>query len=143
MQWFDGFTQTHRFEIIHPADGSYVTNVKYNSRHNCNEMIEKVRKTGAFDEICFGQKQDPCQSIFRKAMSTYRVGTKSREHGLEDVNIGVTLHDHIPGMPTARKAGSPESDSIWLKSDNAWLQEIDTSTSSQWALRTSRSSIRN
>ncbi|KAL8687955.1 MAG: hypothetical protein Q9218_006017 [Villophora microphyllina] len=55
--------------------------------------------------------------------------TKNRqESGLEDINVGVTLHDHIPGMPTARKTGSPATDSMWLKSDTAWLQEIDAST---------------
>ncbi|KAL8949396.1 MAG: hypothetical protein Q9222_004497 [Ikaeria aurantiellina] len=131
MQWFDGFTHTHRFKLVPPTNGDFITNVKYNSRHQCNSMIEKVRKTGAFDDICFGQKQDPCQSLFRKAMSTYHVAQKSRDlRGLEDINVGVTLHDHIPGMPTARneEEGSPGAKSLWLKSDNSWLQEIDAST---------------
>ncbi|KAL8662589.1 MAG: hypothetical protein Q9202_004547 [Teloschistes flavicans] len=92
-------------------------------------MIERVRKNGTFEDICFGQKQDPCQSVFRKAMSTFQALTKSRQDsGLEDVNVGVTLHDHVPGMPTVRKTGSPTTDSLWLKSDTSWLQEIDAST---------------
>ncbi|KAI4196281.1 MAG: hypothetical protein LQ350_006652 [Teloschistes chrysophthalmus] len=127
--WFDGFTQTHRFELVPPSSGNSITSVKYSSRHQCNEMLEKVRKNGTFEEICFGQKQDPCESVFRKAMSTYHAATKSRQDaGLEDVNVGVTIHDHIAGMPTVRKTGSPTTDSLWLKSDNAWLQEIDAST---------------
>ncbi|KAL8938076.1 MAG: hypothetical protein Q9216_004091 [Gyalolechia sp. 2 TL-2023] len=127
--WFDGFTQTHRFELVCSKDGNYVTKIRYNSRYSCNRVIENIRKTGAYNEISFGQKQDPCQSIFRKAMSTFHAATQGRPaKTVEDVNVGVTLHQHIPGMPSARKSGSPGKDSIWLKSDNAWLQEIDSST---------------
>ncbi|KAL8805119.1 MAG: hypothetical protein Q9223_005349 [Gallowayella weberi] len=126
--WFDGFTQTHRFEIVPPSDGSHITDVRYNSRHQCNEMIENVRKTGSFDEICFGQKQDPCQNLFRKAFSSFKVATQPRDAGIEAINVGVTLHDHIPGMPSARENGLPSKGTLWLKSDNSRLQEIDAMT---------------
>ncbi|KAL9603058.1 MAG: hypothetical protein Q9219_001422 [cf. Caloplaca sp. 3 TL-2023] len=92
-------------------------------------MIENIRRTGAYNEISFGQKQDPCQSVFRKATSTFHAATQGRpDKTVEEVNVGVTLHDHIPGMPTTRPTGSPSTDSLWLKSDNAWLQEIDSTT---------------
>ncbi|KAL9012184.1 MAG: hypothetical protein Q9173_003035 [Seirophora scorigena] len=92
-------------------------------------MIETIRTTGAYHEISFGQKQDPCQSLFRKAITTFQAAISGRqEKDLDEANVGVTLHDHIPGMPSQRQPGSASTDSIWLKSDKSWLQEIDSST---------------
>ncbi|KAI4118809.1 MAG: hypothetical protein LQ345_001202 [Seirophora villosa] len=107
FKWFDGFTQTHRFEIVRPINGANVTTIRYNSRHNCNKMIETIRTTGAYHEISFGPKQDPCQSLFRKAISTFQAAISGRqEKDLDEANVGVTLHDHIPGMPSQRQLGS-------------------------------------
>src|SRR5277367_4361056 len=67
--WFDGFTHVYRFELIPTANGS--CKVVYSSRRQVDGLIEKVRKTGKLDSITFGQKRDPCESIFQKMKTTF------------------------------------------------------------------------
>ncbi|KAL8739754.1 MAG: hypothetical protein Q9190_007473 [Brigantiaea leucoxantha] len=123
--WFDGFSQTHRFELCAPESEKYVTKVKYNSRHGCHERMERLRKTGDLTNITFGQQQDPCKSFFRKAMSYFYTATLPKGNGLEDNNIGVTVHPNSKGFPSNRES---QAETIWIKTDSAALQELDPAT---------------
>ena len=102
-------------------------------------MIEKARRTGDLSWITFGQKQDPCENLFRKVMSSFSVTTNRGARKATDVNIGVTVQKNIPALPDlpgvkAKTRPSLEGDisatvnSIWLKSDNATLQQLDPSS---------------
>lgn len=90
--WFDGFSQTHRFQIIDSGE-SEPTRVLYNSRYSTDELIEYVRKTGALAKLSFGQKRDPCKTVFNKVQSEYVPPS-----GPSGVNIGVTLSVNMPGL---------------------------------------------
>ena len=86
----------------------------------------------------FGQQRDPCESFFRKVMSTFQGVSLERGKTASAVNVGVTVKANMPvpeGLTRREKAG-PESDgspsakinSLWLKTDNASLQSIDPKT---------------
>ena len=99
--WFDGSAQTHRFVLAAPSNGEYITDVSYNSRHTCNGLIESIRKTGTIQGVTFGQKLDPCESIFRKVMSSFSAAMAAGPKSSDKVNVGVTIR---PNMPTTSKA---------------------------------------
>ena len=112
--------------------------MKYNSRHTCDKLVEKIRKTGEMPITTFGQKRDPCESFFKKVMSTFQGVTLDGVKTASGVNVGVTVKADMP-VPEqlARKEkaqtqsdDSPSSriNSLWLKTDNATLQSIDPST---------------
>ncbi|KAM0309204.1 hypothetical protein ACHAPQ_012597, partial [Fusarium lateritium] len=65
--WFDGFAQTHRFDIVPTASGE--TQVWYSSRRQADEWIADVKKKGWRSGMTFGQKADPCVGLFAKAMT--------------------------------------------------------------------------
>lgn len=101
-------------------------------------MIEKIRKAGKFNSISFGQQQDPCESFFRKVMSSFQAATGRFGNGLEDYNIGVTVKTNMP-MPgsqsdrgiqrhSTEESSSSDLKNVWLKSDNATLQSINPTT---------------
>ena len=137
-QWFDGFAQTHRFQLIPSEDGQSIARVVYNSRHTCNGLIEKARKTGDLSWITFGQRVDPCESFFKKVMSSFQVATSRGAREAADVNIGVTVQKNLPGLPdlpglrsktsaqaSEGKVAKSNINSIWLKTDSANIQQID------------------
>ena len=137
--WFDGFAQTHRFELSPPSEGRFITRVKYNSRHTCDKLVEKVRNSGEMAISSFGQQADPCESFFKKVMSSFQVATSGGSKTASDVNVGVTVKANMP-VPeelARREKARPESTdgssssqirSLWLKTDNASLQCIDPTT---------------
>ena len=137
-QWFDGFAQTHRFQLIPSEDGKSVSRVLYNSRHSCSGLIEKVRREGDLSAITFGQKQDPCENFFRKVMSSFQAVAGRGAGEASDVNIGVTIQKNLPGLPNLPGVRPPKGtsasektssatamSSIWLKSDNSTLQQLN------------------
>ena len=125
--WFDGFSQTHRFVLLPPEDGEYITCVTYNSRHTCDNLIEHVRKTGDLSSISFGQQEDPCSSFFKKVMSSFQAITAKNGSDASRVNVGVTLKPNmpVPGITSRKGEGSSYIDSLWAKTDSASLQKID------------------
>jgi torulene dioxygenase len=132
--WFDGFAQTHRFELLPPTEGANVTKVMYNSRHTSDEMIEKVRKTGKFMFTSFAQKRDPCESFFKKVMSSYQAMSGNSKKGITGFNIGVTVKPNMP-MPSesntsneVKHGASSEIRHLWQATDYATLQEINPTT---------------
>lgn len=132
--WFDGFAQTHRFELLPPSQGKFITRVKYNSRHTCDELVERIRKTGEMPITTFGQQRDPCESFFKKVMSTFQGASLERGKTASAVNVGVTVKANMPVPEGLARPGklqestnslSPKVNTLWLKTDNASLQSID------------------
>lgn len=138
--WFDGFAQTHRFELLPPSDGEeFITRVRYNSRHTCDKLVENVRKSGEMAITSFGQQRDPCESFFKKVMSSFQAATSNGDKAASGVNVGVTIKANLPvpeALASKEKAQpgpngsspSPKIDNLWLKTDNASLQRIDPTT---------------
>ncbi|KAF9223018.1 hypothetical protein BS17DRAFT_734539 [Gyrodon lividus] len=131
--WFDGFAQNHRFQIIPSKDGP--TRVLYNSRSAVDPLIEDIRKTGQLNGFTFGQKRDPCTSIFRKILGMF---IPPKENTI--ANIGVTLAANPPGLystvPSSpenssdiNEQGSPSSlQTLWAKTDAAIYRQLDPET---------------
>jgi torulene dioxygenase len=122
--WFDGFSQTHRFQII-SSEAS--TRVIYNSRFSTDELIEHVRTTGELGKFGFGQKRDPCKSVFNKVQTEYEPPS-----GPSSKNIGVTLSVNMPGMDqdlnqsTERWANGIRS--LYAKTDYNGFKKLDPET---------------
>lgn len=123
--WFDGFSQTHRFQIIPSLSASQSMRVMYNSRLHVDGQIESIRQTGTMKYFTFAQKYDPCSSLFKKVMSDFKPSK-------DDVNIGVTLSTNLPGLkPASSSRSSTHSsgiNSLWAKSDASMLKELDPET---------------
>lgn len=109
--WFDGFSQTHRFELIPPANGEHIAQVNYSSRNTCDELIEKFRKEGDMSGMSFGQQRDPCESFFKKVMSSFHTVTARDERGISGVNIGVTVKANMPMPAKLTKGVASQQDS--------------------------------
>ncbi|KAJ6012498.1 hypothetical protein N7499_011831 [Penicillium canescens] len=107
--WFDGFSQTHRFQIRAPDESNPATRIFYNSRFSTDDLIEQSRKSGNLDKISFGQKRDPCKSVLGKVQSEFEP-----QPSPSSANIGVTLSINFPGLDT--KSGD-ESTSRWTNSE--------------------------
>ncbi|KAJ5773207.1 hypothetical protein N7457_008103 [Penicillium paradoxum] len=127
--WFDGFSQTHRFQILATDDSHAAPRVFYNSRLATDDLIEEARKTGTLDMVSFGQKRDPCKSILGKVQSEYvpQVTPSSR-------NIGVTLSINLPGLdaksdePNSRWTGSQGIKTLYAKTDFNAFKKLDPET---------------
>ncbi|PLN82969.1 putative dioxygenase [Aspergillus taichungensis] len=102
--WFDGFSQTHRFQLVATENAGSPMRVYYNSRFSTDKLIEEVRKTGSGERLVFGQKQDPCKEAYKKVQSEY-VPAPS------EVNVGVTLSVNMPGLGALD--GSSVADGRW------------------------------
>lgn len=136
--WFDGFAQTHRFELLPPSEGKYITSVKYNSRHTCDKLVEKIRKSGEMAMTSFGQQQDPCESFFKKVMSSFQAATSGGSKAPSEANVGVTIKANLPvpaemvhkekAQPESKDNSPSKINNLWLKTDNATLQRIDPTT---------------
>lgn len=111
--WFDGFSHVYRFELIPAAEGS--CKVVYSSRRQVDGLIEKARKTGKLDGITFGQKRDPCESIFQK-MKTTLVPMLFPSHGngtiADHSNIGVTIAPNVPSIAPTEKSKTVTGDKM-------------------------------
>jgi torulene dioxygenase len=115
--WFDGFTQNHRFQIIPSKDGP--TRVLYNSRSGVDPLIEDIRKTGQIERFTFGQKRDPCTSIFRKILGVF---IPPKEY--VNPNIGVTLAVNPPGLYSTVTSSSTESSGVSEQGSRTGLQTL-------------------
>ena len=138
--WFDGLTQIHRFKISAPQKGNESCTVRYNSRRTVDKLTENIKKQGGVKAITFGQKRDPCDSYFKKAMSVFyaaasSVGTK-RNIDPSSMNVGVTMTANMPGLPPQlnppdqlRVSGhTDEVKSLHSKTDATVYQHIDPET---------------
>ncbi|KAF5026240.1 hypothetical protein F66182_1671 [Fusarium sp. NRRL 66182] len=129
--WFDGFAQTHRFDIV-PSEEDGETQVWYSSRRQADEWVENVKKKGWRSGMTFGQKADPCVGIFAKVMSIF-------EPKMGNHNVAVLAN--VPGLPSDEK--QPENgtttnngplghrvnaSNIFVATDYAGMRRIDPST---------------
>ncbi|KAI9842687.1 MAG: hypothetical protein M1837_006972 [Sclerophora amabilis] len=132
--WFDGFSQVHRFQIVPPTAGQSTSTVTYNSRSTVDEFLEEIRRTGSLEGFTFARKYDPCQSYFKKVMSTF-FPSKSGEVG--DWNIGVTLSVNLPGSSSLSSQASKEYQdnrhasgiqNLFAKTDTPYYKQLDPET---------------
>ncbi|KAB8235703.1 carotenoid oxygenase family protein [Aspergillus alliaceus] len=125
--WFDGFSQTHRFQLVAPETTSSGVRVFYNSRIATDSLIEEVRKTGSLDHFSFGQKRDPCKTMFKKFLSSYQPN-----QGASISNIGVTLSINMPGLESySTKQGGGRWDGIttlYAETDTSKFKKIHPET---------------
>ncbi|TVY81619.1 Beta,beta-carotene 15,15'-dioxygenase [Lachnellula suecica] len=119
--WFDGFGHTHRFEIVAGDDGK--TKVLYNSRRANDELIESIKDKGKYGYVTYGQKKDPCIGLFGKVMSYF---TPPTDPGV--VNVAVTVHPNMPGLPSSASGHKGKAKSLWTASDNSKFKELDPLT---------------
>ncbi|RAL05929.1 carotenoid oxygenase family protein [Aspergillus ibericus CBS 121593] len=95
--WFDGFSETHRFQLVTPDATHPSMRVFYNSRFSTDGLIELVRQTGHLGKLSFGQKRDPCKTIYHKVQSEFEPAEREPESPAH-VNVGVTLSVNMPGL---------------------------------------------
>ncbi|KAJ5089973.1 Carotenoid oxygenase [Penicillium argentinense] len=127
--WFDGFSQTHRFQIIAPDAFDSPLRILYNSRFSTDKRIEYIRKTGSLNMMSFGQRRDPCKALFNKAQSEF-VPSK----GPSTTNVGVTLSVNMPGFDhraeesADRWTGSKGIRNLYAKTDYNEFKRLDPET---------------
>ncbi|KAJ7185374.1 carotenoid oxygenase [Mycena filopes] len=92
--WFDGFSHLYRFELVPNSDGT--CRVLYSSRRQVDQLIERARKTGRLDGVTFGQKRDPCDTLFKKVKTVFEPTVEIRTAEL--VNAGVSISANVPGF---------------------------------------------
>ncbi|KAL6921483.1 hypothetical protein FSST1_005509 [Fusarium sambucinum] len=128
--WFDGFAQTHRFDIVPSDDGE--TQVWYSSRRQADEWVADVKKKGWRSGMTFGQKADPCVGIFAKVMTVFepKLG-----------NHNVALLANIPGLLDEEKEVNEKANGVtsplghrvntsnlFVATDYSGMRRIDPST---------------
>ncbi|KAJ7864443.1 carotenoid oxygenase [Mycena olivaceomarginata] len=96
--WFDGFAHLYRFELVPTSDGT--CKVLYSSRRQVDALIERVRKTGRLEGVTFGQKRDPCDSLFKKIKTTFEATTTKDP---ELINVGVSISVNVAGFASGQK----------------------------------------
>jgi torulene dioxygenase len=127
--WFDGLAMHHRFEIFLGEQ-----RVSYRSRKGAEDTERYIADTGKFPGISFGQKHDPCQSLFSKFFSIFLAATKAPSVR----NANVTLTPDMPGWnvvkPDLPILSSPAATSsikpryLVAKTDADILQLLDPET---------------
>ncbi|KAL4784789.1 carotenoid oxygenase [Aspergillus varians] len=135
--WFDGFSQTHRFQLIPSENPGPGMRVFYNSRFSTDDLIECARKTGSLGKkITFGgiRHRDPCTAIYQKVQTTY----EPREDSAAFSNIGVTLSVNMPGLDNVNVSASTNNQeanaqpshikTLHAKTDNSGYKQIHPET---------------
>lgn len=119
--WFDGFTTVHRFELHPGQDGC--SKAAYSSYSQVDEQIEAARRSGKIEGISFGQKRDPCDTIFNKFKSVF---TPSSMEGAHRANIGVAIRETWPSEIKGIKNAPAKT--LTLTSDNSSAKQFDPET---------------
>jgi torulene dioxygenase len=117
---FDGFAHLYRFELVPTPDGT--CKVLYSSRRQVDALIERVRKTGRLEGVTFGQKRDPCDSLFKKVKTTFEA-TMAKDPEL--LNVGVSISANVAGF-TSGKEGSKGN--LVSFTDTAFMKTHDPET---------------
>lgn len=102
----------------------------YNSRFSTDALIEYVRKTGSKGTLGFGQKRDPCKTLFNKTQAEFEP-----PQGPSGVNVGVTLSVNMPGLDMKqtdsqgeRLTSSKRINSLYAKTDYNIFKKLDPET---------------
>ncbi|KAI9745686.1 MAG: hypothetical protein M1818_001220 [Claussenomyces sp. TS43310] len=126
--WFDGLSHIYRFQIVAVPDGS--CKVIFNSRGQVDGLIDRIRKTGNVYGVSFGQKRDPCMSLFQKIKCVFQ----SAPAGIPDThNVGVTIHENVPGLDgvpsvLSEKQSDSSFHNLTAFTDSANLKKLDPDT---------------
>ncbi len=133
--WFDGFSHVYRFDLIPNTNGT--CKVVYSSRRQVDGLIEKIRKTGKLDIMTFGQKRDPCESIFQKMKMTFApmLFPSQGDWRIPDhSNIAVTIAPNVPGFGTTEKSAAkvvdkrPQVKNLVCFTDTTGIKTLDPET---------------
>ncbi|KAI1079806.1 torulene oxygenase [Whalleya microplaca] len=131
--WFDGFSHSHKFNIIaSSADSEAPVKVEYSSRRQAQALFDAVKRDGRRPDISFGQRRDPCIGIFGKIMSVWRGTPAQLDPAME--NVCVTVQPNIPALNSRAQGGAMQSGhrggvrSLWLQTDACVIKEIDQHT---------------
>jgi torulene dioxygenase len=128
QHWFDGLALHHRFEIF-PGG----RRVSYCSHSGTEDLQKKIADTREHPHITFGQRGDPCQSIFRKFFTAFQSVRTSDAVACSPsgVNVSVTLTPNMPGWD-AETSNMPTLSSglryMVAKTDECTLQLLDPTT---------------
>ena len=119
--------------IIPGGPDESITRVIYNFRHACDQYLDTILEVGAVKSMSFGQMRDPCESLFRKILSTFNVMRRPEVGETSNQHVGVTVQRNIPERLAQNRPGEepgfdPSIKNLWLKMDNSRLQEIDSKT---------------
>ncbi|CUS12915.1 unnamed protein product [Tuber aestivum] len=129
--WFDGLATVHRFTISPPSSSSSSSSVAakitHTSRLTSSGVLTRVRRTGNLSGFTFGQKHDPCESLYAKFKSCFfsagspraTVDKSDKEEVNSCINVGVTISTDFPGAD----AGG----GIVVKTDAAVVQLLNGS----------------
>ena len=132
--WFDSLSINHRFQLI-PTEDAKSCRVIYNSRLTCDGLIEKMIKTGDRDNITFGNKYDPCMTLFQKVQSKFRslYTYDSPSKRPNEISIAITMTYNFPGLSPTGKPDPTGSEkqgvrSLCNKTDANIFQMLDPET---------------
>ena len=74
--------------LILPTQEMARAEVRYSSRSHADPLINKARENGTLDGVTFGQKYDPCESLFKKFKSSFQLlRGVDREDAGHNVNV--------------------------------------------------------
>lgn len=90
----------------------------YNSRRQVDHLLEEIRKTGKLHYVSFGQKRDPCTSLFQKLKIVFE---PTRTLDPLASNIGVTISANQSGLP-------PRPKTLIARTDTSSVKDIDMET---------------
>lgn len=127
--WFDGLATVHRFTISPPSAGT-AAKITHASRLTSSGILTRVRRTGSLSGFTFGQKHDPCESLYAKFKSCFfssNSGFSTADKGDDGeikscMNVGVTISTDFPGTGADGKAV------VVAKTDSTVMQLLNAST---------------
>ncbi|KAI6909787.1 hypothetical protein KC318_g2169 [Hortaea werneckii] len=115
---FDGFTTTHRFELIAGRD-DVCDEIRYSSRCQVDELLEQARNEGRLDILSFGQKRDPCDTFYKKLKSAFVPATPQP-------HAAVTIRSTLPSEDANAKSKTQHGGRLLtLTTDNATTKQFD------------------
>jgi hypothetical protein len=120
--WFDGFSQTHRFQIIPTSAGA--VRILYSSRSQVGGLVEKIRETGDFHTYTFALKREPCQGILGKLFSVFTPIEAVRPEPAcpDSASIPVCIRSIL------RKGAEKNGTALILETDFSMTKELDYET---------------
>ncbi|KAI6910645.1 hypothetical protein KC318_g561 [Hortaea werneckii] len=118
---FDGFTTTHKFELIAGPDG-VCDEIWYSSRCQVDELLEQARNEGRLDILSFGQKRDPCDTFYKKLKSAFVPATPQP-------HAAVAIRPTLPPEDANAKSKTQHGGRLLtLTTDNATTKQFDFET---------------
>lgn len=130
MTRFDGFTTTHRFELVSHGSEQGCSEILYSSKMQTEELVQAAEQTGRVGSHVNFAERDPCDTLYRKIKSSFAPSTPQKSL---HANIGVALRWPVSSEATAaaaaRKHGTRASgDVLTITTDNPSVKHMDAST---------------